>query len=502
MNQIFERFRNNILISNTLTNVLAKLWSSILSLISVPIFVNFLGAEAYGLIAIYASFEVIFNFLDLGLSATVNREIARNCALKKEVEENSNLLRTLEVYYWIVGIFVAILIFINAKWVTTNWLIVSELSNDQVIQTIYAMAFLFAAKWPISLYSGVLRGLQKQSLLNGLTVLMVTIRIAGSIIILEFISNTITSFVIWQAVANFTEVLLIAMIAWKNLNKENKSAKAKFDILIVKRIWKFAISFNTVGVLVMILSQADKIIASRFVGLTEIGYYSVASTAAGAITLISVAVTTAAYPRFSANFATNNLPQLRREFHQAINIISYFSFGFGFIIIFFSQNILMLWTGDIVLSNKTAVLLLFLAAGNIFYSIANGFYLLLIASSDIKVLLLCTLAIFSIFIPILMFTIPQYGIVAAAGCWFLENVISFFVYSVIANKRILKQDWSYFIKKDVYPYLTIAFLLMVAGKIISQMASAQLSQIIIISLLMFFYFTFLGFRIKRKILGI
>ena len=48
----------------------------ILSIIFVPIYLNYLGAEGYGLIGVFASLQGILSVLDAGLGGALSREIA------------------------------------------------------------------------------------------------------------------------------------------------------------------------------------------------------------------------------------------------------------------------------------------------------------------------------------------------------------------------------------------------------------------------------------------
>jgi O-antigen/teichoic acid export membrane protein len=70
----------------------------------VPLYIKFLGIEAYGLIGFFAMLQASFQILDLGLSQTMNREMARYSALRDKAGEARDLVRTLEVVYWAIGL--------------------------------------------------------------------------------------------------------------------------------------------------------------------------------------------------------------------------------------------------------------------------------------------------------------------------------------------------------------------------------------------------------------
>ena len=47
-------------------------------MVAVPFYIRFIGVEGYGLVGFYGTLRATLNsFLDFGLTATINREIAR-----------------------------------------------------------------------------------------------------------------------------------------------------------------------------------------------------------------------------------------------------------------------------------------------------------------------------------------------------------------------------------------------------------------------------------------
>jgi O-antigen/teichoic acid export membrane protein len=58
-------------------NFVAAAWTAIITLIFTPIYVHYLGLEAYGLIGFLATLQASLGVLDLGLSQVLARELAR-----------------------------------------------------------------------------------------------------------------------------------------------------------------------------------------------------------------------------------------------------------------------------------------------------------------------------------------------------------------------------------------------------------------------------------------
>jgi hypothetical protein len=117
-----------------------------------------MGIEAYGLVGVFASLVAIFSVLDMGLSTTTNREIARYSVQPGQEQETRNLVRTLEVVYWLMGAAICILLVMLAPLIATRWIKTTQMSSSTVQASIIVMGFVLVSRWPLSLYAGGLMG--------------------------------------------------------------------------------------------------------------------------------------------------------------------------------------------------------------------------------------------------------------------------------------------------------------------------------------------------------
>ena len=86
--------------ANITANFIGNAWSALIGLLFVPIYLNYIGAEGYGLIGIFASLQVVLSLLDSGLSTTLNKEMSRLSVLPQKEQQMQNLVKTLGNVYW------------------------------------------------------------------------------------------------------------------------------------------------------------------------------------------------------------------------------------------------------------------------------------------------------------------------------------------------------------------------------------------------------------------
>ena len=89
---------------NVASNLASNGVVALMSLLFVPVYIHVLGIEAYGLIGFFASIQVVFALLDLGLGAAANRELARLSVDPQAKDTARQFTRTLEVLYWLIAV--------------------------------------------------------------------------------------------------------------------------------------------------------------------------------------------------------------------------------------------------------------------------------------------------------------------------------------------------------------------------------------------------------------
>src|SRR5947207_15935736 len=105
-----------------LANIAGVGWSALIQVACIPLYIKFMGIEAYGLIGFYLVLQATLQVLDLGLSPTMNREMARYSVLPEKAGEARDLVRTLEVGYWLIGAVIGATILITARLIATRWI--------------------------------------------------------------------------------------------------------------------------------------------------------------------------------------------------------------------------------------------------------------------------------------------------------------------------------------------------------------------------------------------
>ncbi|WCT11877.1 lipopolysaccharide biosynthesis protein [Mucilaginibacter jinjuensis] len=447
--------------TNIIANLIGRIWIAGLGMIMVPLYIKFLGIESYGLVGFYGTLIGSLSILDLGLSITLNRELTKAIVEKRDATDIRSLVLTVECIYWLIGLVAAAVIILLAPVIATHWLHAQKIDTGVVTHAVMLMGLVVAFQWPISLYNGGLTGLERQVTDNIIMVTMTTIRSAGVILILWFVSPTINAFFIWQAVTSFLYVFSMRVGLWYYLPKSAVIAKFSRQYLI--QIWKFAAGVTGIGVVSFFLTQIDKIVLSKMLPLSDFAYYTLAFTIANCFAMFVVPINIAVFPRLTAFVTAGDKAGLTIEYHRGCRIVASIIFPVGLVLIVFAKEVLLLWVKDPVTVAHSSLLVQIVVAGAVLNSLMVMPFFLMLAYGQTKFTIYQNTIASIILVPLLFWWVHLYGSIGGALVWFSVNV-GYILFSI----PLIHAGWmkggliTWYIKDTLIPLLppliTVSFL--------------------------------------------
>src|ERR1700678_2129930 len=438
---LLPRFRHGLL-----ANFAGSGWSAMMQLVCVPFYIKFMGIEAFGLIGFYLVFQSIAQILDLGLSPTINREMARYSVQPEKAAEARDLVRTLEAGYWLIGVVIALILTGASTWIATHWIKANVLPLHAVREALLLMAILAFFQWPVSFYQGGLMGLHRQVLFNIVRISVVTLSSGGAILILWLVSPTIQAFLLWQIAVNAAQTVVLAMLLWKCLPATLRAARFEFSLL--RNIGRFAAGVGGITLISLALTQIDKVVVSKLLSLTILGYYILAAAAANILSIIAAVIFNVIFPRMSAQVAAGDENGLRESYHTGSQLMAVLVLPLAAVLWFFSFDVMHLWTRNIETATFAAPILRILIIGSAINALLFLPYSLHLAFGWRRLNFTFGLIAMVIFIPATVMATKHFRPKGAATLWVAVNLSNILVVVPIMHKRILSHEaWGYF--KDI-----------------------------------------------------
>lgn len=423
---------------NLLANYLGQGWSALMSLAFVPAYIGLLGMEAFGLIGFFTMLRTWLVVVDMGMGPTLNREMAQLGSGIQSAEEIRDLLRSVEFLVLALAGAITILSIFCSSWIARSWLNLEALQHETIVTAIVAMGVVLALRLVEGIYRSALVGLQLQVRYNIISAVMATLGSLGAVLVLKFVAPTIVAFFYWQAGVALLSVASLAAATYASLPAGNRTAR--FSLAALAKIYRFALGMLAISILSVLLMQVDKVLLSTLLPLSEFGNYTFAAATAAVVFLALSPIMTTWFPRFSQLVAAQDHQAFACAFHSSAQLVTATVGALSMVLVFFAEPILAAWTQDSDLARQVAPLVCLLVLGNLFNALMNAPYFAQLAvgwtslARNVNILSLLFL------IPAIVFLVPQYGSIAAAGIWATLGFVSILVWPHFMFRRILSAE--------------------------------------------------------------
>jgi O-antigen/teichoic acid export membrane protein len=445
----------SILRNNLIANYAGSIWIGLMAFAFIPVYVRLMGIEAYGLVGFFIPLQSAFAVLDLGLSTTLTREFARLSILPEPRPPQRALLRTVEMISWVMAVVIGAAILAGARPIAELWIRPERLPIASVTHAIMMMGIVMIVQWPLSIYSSGLLGLQRQISLNKVNAVMATLRGAGAIAALRFIAPTVEVFFAWQVLVTAAHTACVAGMLWRAIGWPHAG---RFDRTALTSIWRFAAGLGGITLVTTLLQQTDKLVVSKVLPLSALGYYAIAATVALSLYRITMPLVATLFPRFSQLAAAGDERTLTSLYHRSCEGLSVAMLPAAVFIAFFSRDVLFLWTHDPVTSRETHVILSILVIGTAMSGLMVVPYLVQLAYGWTKLAFGFNLIAVLVLIPGALFLTHRYGAVGASICWTACNTAGALIVPLLMHRRLLKGEQARFYFGDIGPALAVTLI--------------------------------------------
>ena len=428
---------------NIVANYASHIYVTLIGIVTVPLYITYMGAEAYGLVGYFAMLQAWFNILDMGITPTMVRETARFHGGATDAFGYREFVRALEGLFLFVALMGGGALFTTAGYIAHDWLQRTDLLAESVETALQIMAVIVALRWMCGLYRGVISGSEHLVWLGGFNAFIATIRFVGVFVVLIFIGVTPAIFFSYQLGVALLEFSGLLFYATRLMPPIPKDKRLSWSWKPIKPVFRFSLTIAFTSSVWVLVKQTDQLILSKLLPLTEYGTFTLATLVASGITLMAAPVSSAIIPRMTHLEATGDGAGFIRVYRQSTQWISIIAGAASITVAFCAEPLLWAWTGNRVLAHHAAPILILYAIGNGVVAVSAFPYYLQYAKGDLRLDFIANLVYLLFLIPAMIWAANQYGAMGTGYVWMGLSLFSFiawppFVYRKFIPEIILK----------------------------------------------------------------
>lgn len=487
---------------NIIANYASQLYSAGIGILILPLYIKYMGAEAYGLVGFFTMLQAWFALLDLGLTPTIARETARYHGGTMSALHYRQLFRALSTIFVGIAVIGGTALWLLAEPIAYKWLQVETLSMNAVVVAVQIMAVSVALRWLGGLYRGVITGSERLVWLSGFNAIIATLRFPAVFITMWQYGFTPTVFFWHQLTVAIVEVLGLYLMSNKLKPVITKGEIIGWSIQPVKPVLKFALTIAFTSSVWVLVTQTDKLILSGILPLAEYGFFTLAVLVASGIMILSAPVSTVIMPRMARLHAEGKHDEMIQVYRNATQLVSVVAGSASLTIAFFAEPLLYAWTGDREIASNAASILTLYALGNGVLAVSAFPYYLQYALGNLRYHLIGNLVTAVTLIPAIIWAASEYGGVGAGWAWLGINSLYLILWVGYVHHKLQPGVHVGWLVKDILGiYAPVLLLLFLASAYMSyQTRQEAFFAVIVFSFFAIFVAT-VSSSVARKVLN-
>jgi O-antigen/teichoic acid export membrane protein len=430
---------------NIVASYLSQGYITIVSIATMPFYLRYLGAEAYGLVGFFAMLQAWFMLLDMGLTPTLARETARFHASSLNANDYGTFVWIIELMFFATAAVGGALLFLGASYLAHHWLQVTLLSISEVERALRIIAIIVALRWMSGLYRSVISGSERLIWLGNFGCAVATIRFVGVLAALRYIDGSATVFFSYQLAVAALEFLVLERYAARlRPGRPANRWALRAAFATVKPLVRFSLSLAATASVWILVTQTDKLILSKVLPLAEYGYFTLAVLVAGGVMVISGPISAAIMPRMAALEARGDLETMIGIYRRSTQFVVVVAASASLTLALSAGALLFAWTGNRTLADHAAPTLVLYALGNGILAISAFPYYLQYARGNMRMHLVGSALFVLVLIPLLVWGARWHGGQGAGAAWLATNALYLSVWVPLTHRALqpgLNRRW-------------------------------------------------------------
>ena len=340
----------NTIFKGTAIGILNKVIAALASFIILPLMLEKLGTDTYGIWVTIVSTIGVMSFLDLGIGYTILSFVA-GTADKEEISKFIKTAYTIQFYFigTIIILFITSFYFINWGLVFN----VKNLSTDTLLAILITFVFFFISIITSSIFS-IQIALQKSILANTWQLCGTIVYLASIFLVLTYAPN-----LKWVAFTTYALPVVVATfntITFFNKEKLYYKNKAPINWTTFRLFLTKSGMFLVLQIASLICFQSDCLILAHFLNFNDVAKFSITAKLFSIPTLLLAVYLQILWPLYAKAFKNNEWNQIKKLFSKSLLYAIAISITFIILIFLFKSPLLYYWlNGKIQISTHLLV---------------------------------------------------------------------------------------------------------------------------------------------------
>ncbi|MBC8619336.1 oligosaccharide flippase family protein [Parabacteroides faecis] len=346
INKVFsENNRSSQIKKNIAGSIAIKGVSILTSLLLVPLTLNYVNKELYGIWLTLSSIVLWLNFFDIGFTLGLKNKLAVALAVKDYINGKYLVSTT---YYMMIIIFLPLCLLILFIIPFLNWpsiLNVSPAYGNDIIKVLYILITSVFFQMFFNVLGAVVSAYQKVAL-SSLFIMLGQVLSLLLVYILTLVAPpSLLGLAVAISISPIITLCIFSVYLYKNQFKEVAPSYKFVDKKKIKELFSMGVKFFIIQIQVIVLYQSTNVIISNIAGPEAVTEYNIAYKYLNVATMLFNIVLTPLWPAFTDAYTLKDYQWMRNIYKKMCYV--YISVVFGILmLVIISPYVYSLWVGD------------------------------------------------------------------------------------------------------------------------------------------------------------
>lgn len=344
--KIFSGSQRSIAVKkNIIGSLCIKGISIVVSLLLVPMTLDYVSSELYGIWLTLSSIMVWLNFFDVGFTLGLKNKLAEAIALS-DLERGKALVST--TYFMMALIFVPLCLILMLVIPYINWagfLNVKDIYNEEITRVLYVLVACFCLQMIVNILVAVIAAYQKVALSS---VFPVIGNILSLLVIYAMTKLCPPSLINLAFAISLMPILVIIIASFILFHKKFRAVSPSvhcINKMYIKDLWGLGFKFFFIQIQVVVLYQCTNVLISNVAGPNEVTSYNIAYKYLSVAMMLYTIILSPLWPAFTDAYT-------KKDFQWMRNIYKKMTYVFGIsvivviIMVLISPFVYKIWIGE------------------------------------------------------------------------------------------------------------------------------------------------------------
>ncbi len=422
--------KKNIIISG-----ITKIGSIIISLVMVPLTINYVNPTSYGIWITLSSLIGWFSFFDIGFGHGLRNRLAESLAENNLKLAKKYVSTTYAILAIIITVMIIIFLLVNPFLDWTYILNAPPNLANELSRTASIVFLFFCLQFLLKLLGTVFTANQDPSFSSLFDFIASAISLATIYILVKTTEGSLVYLSYAISISPVLILLLGSYYFYKGKYKEISPSFHEIELKLASNLVSLGLKFFIIQISSIVVYSTNNIIISHLFGPEEVTPYNITFKLFSIITMAFTIISTPFWTAFTDAYIKNDLDWIRNVIKKLMKFWN-LSIIVSFILVFLSPTLIEIWIGEQV--EVSFLLLLTVATYGISSIWHNIFATFLNGISKIKIQYTASIVISIINIPLAISLGKLFGLpgipLAGTMIFSLMGIIFYFQTKWILNK--------------------------------------------------------------------